>query len=393
MAWRARWWLLIPIGVLALILLAAAALLPFVDPNRFRPRLEAEITARTGWSVAVGELHWQLWPHVAVTAGPGSIGADGMSLLRWRNLALSAPWRPLLRGQIALDRVEITGLTAALAVDGDGRGNWQSLLDHLEAAQSGQAAGPQRPLQLAALTLDDADIDFTDARSKLHAHAAHTNLSLALRTDRSGVRLSDLTLDAQALGGPLPGAVPVAFSAPALTWAAPALTLPSWTLRVANAALEGTQTAPVQLTPLAAAGQLHARSSSLRELLTALGLPPPPSRDRTVLGATELTAQWSWHDGTLDLPALSVTADGTRLTGEAQWLTRPRPRLTVQAAGGTVDLDRYLTPADHKSPPLELPAVTLKSLPIAGTLSFASARLHGVTLQGVRLQLASEAAP
>jgi AsmA protein len=399
MPWRARWWWLIPVGVLALLLLAATALLLLVDPNRFRPRLQAEIAARTGWKVSVGELHWRLWPHVAVSIDAGSVDGESEAAppLRWRAIAVSAQWRALLHGELALDRIEIEGLALALAVDRDGRGNWQALLERLQTAQSrpaASAAGPEpgRPLQLAALVLRDADMQYTDARSDLHAHAAHANASLALTTDRGGVRLTDLKLDTQLSGGPLPGSVPVAFAAPTLTWAAPMLTLPTWTLHAANATLEGMQPEPARFTPLVASGRLHAHCTSLRELLTTLGMPPPPTRDRAVLGETEVAAEWSWQGGALNLPALTVTADGIRLTGQARWSSRPQPRLTLQATGGAVDLDRYLTPLDYKSPPLQLPAATLKSLPIAGTLSFESARLHGVILQGVRLQLA-EATP
>ena len=56
------------IGIIALLALAAGAWL-LIDPNRFRPQVEALIAEQAGLDLEVrGDLDWQLLPTPAVTA-------------------------------------------------------------------------------------------------------------------------------------------------------------------------------------------------------------------------------------------------------------------------------------------------------------------------------------
>ncbi|MBR5998785.1 MAG: AsmA family protein [Deltaproteobacteria bacterium] len=140
---KARKCLMIAFG---LILLAAAILLiapRLVNLERHRALIEHRITALTGYPVTIGGLKLALLPRLGVKITDLRIGSPqhfNDDLFTMRSLEMRIRLRPLLRGEIQVQRFIANAPRITLIRDSQGQGNWQR-----PAAANPDAQGKQLP--------------------------------------------------------------------------------------------------------------------------------------------------------------------------------------------------------------------------------------------------------
>ncbi len=106
---RKRIWIVA--GLLVGLLLIAVVALPFlVDLERHRPRIESALRDATGWEPRIGEMSLSILGGLAVDVRPASLRSpDGSSVVEIDALQVSAALFPLLRGQLAIEQIEVRG--------------------------------------------------------------------------------------------------------------------------------------------------------------------------------------------------------------------------------------------------------------------------------------------
>lgn len=135
-------WILRLLGLLGVVLLlggiVAVYLLATFDPNAYKHRIEAWVVEVSGREFTLaGPIELNLLPSLGLRledarlANADGFGAEPFAELRSIELAVAA--LPLLRGEIDVQRIDIDGGTLRLARDSDGRGNWEDLLQRLDA--------------------------------------------------------------------------------------------------------------------------------------------------------------------------------------------------------------------------------------------------------------------
>lgn len=335
--------------MLPLLLVAALVLVILtVDPSRYRPAIESQVQRQLGLKLQLqGNLHWKLWPLLAIESGAGTLQAP---LLSWQHLVFNADLLALLRRRWIMDSLQIEGLRLDLRRDASGRDNWDL------PASNGPAGTLQ--LQLKRLTLRDANLSYQDAGSGSQWHVGPLELELGARVDRQGqgTQLSVTDIKLKLAGGQLQGSVQGALAE-----------------EMAHSALQG---------------RIEFQTTGLREFLQALGIKPPATRDAATLGAAQFSMEWAMKDQQLDFKLLQLRLDATKLAGSAHVdLRGDAPQLQLDLQGDTVQLDRYRSPEGTSSEPFTLPVAALKSLPVTGVIQLDSAEAQGVTLKGVRLRL------
>src|SRR5262245_3405527 len=90
--------------VVALLVLVIAALPFFVDVNKYRPRIQAELQKRTGRSVSLGKMGLKVFP-LAFRVQDAVIGEDPnvrstQPFAQVEELFVSAELMPLLKGDV-----------------------------------------------------------------------------------------------------------------------------------------------------------------------------------------------------------------------------------------------------------------------------------------------------
>ncbi len=413
-------------GALALTFAGSAVLVALVDAGRFRPQIAAAVEAATGRPLRVdGAVRLDLLPFPAIAVeDAGLANPPGFAepyLIRWRELALGARLGPLLRGQLELTRIRLTGLELRLERRADGGVNWSGLGPVGDAGRD--VAIPLRSMDgleirdgrlLYVDALDATRIEFDAVRLDLPrwtpgeplaielgaifrpsaAPPLPLTVSSAVHPDVQTLRLSNtrLTLrwrtDAAATG------LAVELDAPRVevdlerrTVAGAPLELRLGSARDALAVRDWRVAAGEQ--GVSADARIALASTSLRRLLEESGLGAPLTSDPTALGPWSLAGTLRLEPGGLRLEPLELRLDATTLRGHGSRLADEL--FEVDLVGDRMDIGRYLEPVDAPTPPFEFPTAALRALPLRATLALESATLGEARLEGVTLRLTGDA--
>ncbi|MDO6673031.1 AsmA family protein [Cobetia amphilecti] len=153
--------LLAIVGVLALVVVAGVIYVTtFLDPNDLKPRLVKAVKDQAGLELALnGPLDWSFYPRLGVSVEDAEAWLpeqerDQSPFASFTRAEVGVSFTPLLSGEVEVEGVFLDGLKLALERDAQGRGNWESLLEHAAtAADSGAADEALPPAKSAGVAL------------------------------------------------------------------------------------------------------------------------------------------------------------------------------------------------------------------------------------------------
>lgn len=177
------------VGGLILLALAAVAIFAATfDPNRYRDDVERLVKEQTGRTLQLkGPLEMAFWPSLGAKVSGVSLSerAAEREFLSLASAHASVALLPLLRGEVVVDRVRVSGLKAQIVKDKEGRFNFHDLIEPKPGEKPAAKGQPQKPDKSGApVTFDIAGINIENA-------------SVAYRDLASGqeLTLSDLNLE------------------------------------------------------------------------------------------------------------------------------------------------------------------------------------------------------
>ena len=385
------------IGIVALFVLAAIAISLFFDPNDYRDRIAAEVRRETGRELLIeGDLGLSIFPRFGIDVGKTALGnAPGFGeepFLSIDQARLSVEVMPLIRGQgLRVGAVVLDSFQLNLAVDADGRNNWQDMVEHAEAEPVPEPepdqveaidAGQEVELSIASIEIANAAVRYEDAR----AGESYSLTDFNLETGRIGgdpieIRSSfNFELQPSNLAGdfsietvlvPVDGGV---------------------MLRDAEISTVGLDAA---ISGLDAGNNFHVRvdAFSLKALLTRLNIEPPVTADPDALGKIIFEGDLRFDDDAIALTGVELVVDDTTFTGGLSVGSGAAGTIGIDLAADEIDLDRYMAPATDagsagaESVPVEIPVELIRALNVRGSLTVASADLSGMRFENVELGL------
>ncbi|MGH8565690.1 MAG: AsmA family protein [Gammaproteobacteria bacterium] len=184
-------------GIIVAAVVAAAIIVPMVfDPNDYKDEIKSLVEKKTGrsWDLS-GDIGLSIFPWLGFDLGPLTLGnAPGFApdaFLKAEQTRVHVALLPLLRKEVQLDTVTMSGLVVNLTRDPGGKTNWDDLLAKAGGAKESKEAQPpagikeaQPPAGLPAFALGgidlrDAEVTWDD-RQKKERYAIH---GLHLKTD------------------------------------------------------------------------------------------------------------------------------------------------------------------------------------------------------------------
>jgi AsmA protein len=164
------------IGIAGLLFLVIAAAVVFAlsfDANRYKPQIERLVHEKTGRTLKLqGPLEAAIWPSLGAKVAGVTFSERGseQQFVALDNAHASLALLPLLRGQVVVDRIRISGLKAEIVKQKDGRFNFSDLL---EAQPGGKpAAKDEKPAEkggggpvafnVAGIDIDKSSIAYRD---------------------------------------------------------------------------------------------------------------------------------------------------------------------------------------------------------------------------------------
>lgn len=423
---------LIIIVVLAVLLLFAGFALPLLfDTEDLKRTVERRVAAATGRELVIaGEFGFSVFPWLAVEAADARLAnAQGFGeepFARVERARVSVALLPLLRKRLVADTVILEGLELNLAVDRDGRSNWEGLLDAGDEAPDDETDPVFASPEVAGIELRDALVSLRDRQSGADLLFSGVNLATgALGREgpvplRGSMRIEDRA-GGQALGLELAGdlapaengwvlrelelelapddwAGPLTLSAPRLTVhpGDQRLGMERFTAGIGDAVATGRLQVRDYLDAPAWSGGVEFEEFEPEALLRALGMEPPATTDGAVLDRARLALDFAGSPAGITVEALELELDDSRVTGTLSIPDPDRTSLRFDLDIDAIDLDRYLPPGTGGGGPAPAAGEQPPGMELQGELGVGRLRLAGldlqnvsttVTLQGGRLRL------
>ena len=174
------------VGGLILLALAAVAIFAATfDPNRYRDDVERLVKERTGRTLQLkGPIEMAFWPSLGARVSGVSLSerAADREFLSLASAHASVALMPLLRGEVTVDRVRVSGLKAQIVKDKEGRFNFQDLIEPkpgekpaAKPAEKKSAGGPVQ-FDIAGIRIEGAALAYRDLASGQDVSLSDFNL-------------------------------------------------------------------------------------------------------------------------------------------------------------------------------------------------------------------------
>ena len=160
--------------ILALVLLVvvAAAIFAFTfDPNRYKDDIQRLVKERTGRNLELkGPLELAFYPSLGAKVSGVALSerATSQQFLSLDSAHASVALLPLVRGEMIVDRVRLSGLKAQVVKNKDGSFNFQDLIEQpgdkpaAKAPPKGGEGGAAVKFDIAGVTLENAAVTYRD---------------------------------------------------------------------------------------------------------------------------------------------------------------------------------------------------------------------------------------
>ena len=347
-------------GIVVLVAAAAAIFAATFDPNAYKGEVEKRVKAATGRTLKFhGDIELAFWPAIGAKVGKVTLSrrASEHDFASVEGAQVAVALLPLLRGEVLVDEVSVTGLKASVIRAKGGRFDFEDLL--------GAAGGAAKPARSGATP---GKVKFDVAGFRLQ------DASFAYVDEGSGQRLEldDVLLRTGRIAEDVPGKLSLAAR---IRGKQPMVDL--------NVRLDGTYRLGLARQEYALTGMTLEVAGAAAEL-TRIAL--------TVTG--DASAQLAKEALSADLVA---KFDDTTLKAKLGMADFSAPRYRVQADVDRIDLDRYLVaqkdakPAPSAGPkvavdvPVDLSA--LEGLRADGKLAIGWMQLMGLKLSDLKAEL------
>jgi AsmA protein len=362
--------LLIGLGILIVVVIAAALAAPFLIPtDTYKTKLIALVKDSTGRELKIaGPVNLSILPQLAIEAEGVSFanapGAQDPAMLQLKKLEVRLRVLPLLHGEVELGRFVLDEPQISLEIDKSGKGNWvfRSAAPAAAAAPSPAASGGGANAgALSELRLDDVQLN---------------NGKITYRDDRTGqteeVSAIDMKLSLPGLDSPFAGegaatwhdqklALSIGIAKPRLLLAGKES---GFQIRLSGAPLVvGFAGSMTGVPPAKLDGTIDLTIPSIRGLAQWAGAPLPPGnglQNLAIKGRIAMAGpKISFTDAAVTLDA--VTGNGSIAVD----LSGARPALKGSLALDKLDVNPYLPPETAAGKPAPAPAAGQPPAPAA----------------------------
>jgi AsmA protein len=371
-----------------LALLGVLVVVWLVDPNVFKPRIEAAVRDATGRDFTLtGEIELGFFPWLALRTGDGRFGnAPGFGpepMVAWKSAQLGAKLFPLLRGELVAGRVRLEGADVRLVRRADGVANWEGI-------GGNQPADPHaKPMSLRidGVAIEDSRISFRDETVPRRIEV--TGFKLATDEIAAGEPLTDSEIAGVLhMDGFAPAGVPFRVTVPKVALPADYSSVEAKHFELvfgsfeAQGSVSGTLGEQPRIT-----GTLETNEFDPRALAMSAGIQSPKTTDPKALGKVRFKGGWAFDRGAIAIEPLTLTLDDTHFTGDFRRGAEVDPVGVFSLRGDTLNLSRYLPPPDPDSEPFVLPTAELRALKFRGVVELEQATYDDIVMKGVTLRL------
>lgn len=162
--------LYVVLGLVLLVAVAAAIFALTFDPNRYKNDIQRLVKERTGRTLDLkGPLELAFYPSLGAKVSGVALSerAASQQFLSLDSAHASVALLPLVRGEMIVDRVRLSGLKAQVVKNKDGSFNFQDLIEQpgekpAKAPPKGEEKGQVVKFDIAGVTIENAAVTYRD---------------------------------------------------------------------------------------------------------------------------------------------------------------------------------------------------------------------------------------
>ncbi len=397
----------------ALMVVAVITVMVLFDVNDYRDEIELAVEKNTGREFVIdGEIGMAVFPWLAIEI-PGARLGNGAGFgdepfVSFKEASLSVRLMPLLmRREVQITTAELVGFRLNLAINSDGRSNWQDFIDASEAMDAIEVedlsdAGAEvsyRELNIAGIEILDSAISYVDAQAGSNIQLSDLNIVMGgIFGGDDTIHLDGFSIDALLEGvAQTPTTFGLETASVDLNTESKSVVLATVELAVLGLDISA------EVEPFSYAGDItpvaviQVDAFSLRNLMQRLDIEAPETTDPTALGKVSINATAKVSSTAIALTGLTMVLDDTTFNGELSIPQGSEDVYRIDLSADSIDLDRYMAPvtegaasSDSAEVPVEIPTEMIRLINARGNLALESAHLSGMRFEDVVLGLATD---
>jgi AsmA protein len=419
------------VGIVVVLLILAAVALPMVyDREDLEKAIAARVNKQTGRDLAInGALDFSVFPWLAVEVGDLKLSnADGFGEHDFAHIGrarVGVALMPLFQKKIVVDEITLHDLNLSLAVNAQGRNNWEDLAAGPEdetTSPADEEASLFSSQRIAGLNVRNAMIEFEDRQANTHFRLSDFSMSTgalgegtplplelsALLEDLAGgsahrlkmAAIASIDLDTErydfsdfelSLSEASEQGPSISVKAPLLSTdlSAQTLEMGSFVVETAGLQAQGDLTASNILDGPSFRGRVSLPEFSPLVVMQALQMDAPSTSDPEVLQSAQMSASFQGDERQLDLKNITFRLDQSQFDGELSVRNFDQPAVDFDFQVDTIDIDRYLEPVQDQaeSADVAMPKEELQGQDIRGRLAIGQLHMAGLDFNDARLGL------
>jgi AsmA protein len=425
-------------GFAALFILASVALFLFFDPNDFREDISKSVKNQTGRDLTIdGDISLEIFPWLAVEVGKSSLGnAPGFGdepMASFESASFSVRLLPaILRQEVEVGSASIDSLRLNLEVDNHGSSNWADLIPDDSGSETESSKDTGSGFNANSIDVTDAMIRYANEEAGESIVIDGMNFNVGrLHGDGSAVPFkASLSFDVQpsAMSGSIEIETVVAFDSTSGTLLFDGLSVEGLVEGIASIPTtialqtEGIEVSTnesvvsmqaLDLTMLdmrivadvqpfsyaetfAPKALIAVDAFSPRTLMQLFDVQPPTTADPSALSLVIIDATAEMTATAIELTDVAIKMDDTSFTGALSIPSSATGSYRFDLVGDSVDLARYMGPADDSATPsgdevvpIEIPVDLIRPLNARGKFRLQRASLGNIIFENIDVGLNS----
>ena len=437
--------------IVLLVVVAVIALPLLVNPNDFKPEIQAAVKDNLGRELAIeGDMQLSVFPWIGISTGKLTLSnAEGFSEKVFAEISesdIKVKLIPLLSKELEVSRVVLKGLVLNLAKNKQGVSNWDDLskTETVPATTPSQSAeseatdvSPLAALAIGGVSIEQAKISWDDQQQGKYVEVNDFNFStgklvfdkpieidlsltivnkepeltesvifstdLIINEQFNTFNLKGLKLESTTKGKAIPGE-----EVKASLVAEVAVDLVQQTLVVAGLKLSSGEmelSADINGKNIKDkpefTGPIKIESFNLARFMQQMSMPLPKMQSADALSQLSASFMLNATADSADIQDLIIKLDDTRINGFSRINNFAKPEITFDIKVDVIDVDRYLapkketeskkivvTPASAAVAGAALfPVETLRNLNANGQVTIGKLKINQLSMQGMSLKL------
>ena len=391
-------------SVFLLFIIAAIALPFFIDPNDFKPEIEAAVKKSTGRDLKIdGALELSVFPWIGISTGKLVLSnAKGFSDKPFAEITesnLKVKLIPLLSKEIKVSQIVLKGLLLNLSKNKQGTNNWDDLSrsDNTSKKTKQQtsknttkdsessAAIPLAALAIGGISIEQAKIVWDDQQQGKHTEINNFNFTtdkvvfdepigidlsftvvnkepeltesinfsadLIVNKSLDVFNLNQINLKSVTTGKEIPGEELIAnlLADVSVDLSQQTLAIPELTFNTGNLSLIANVSGKQIIDKPSFTGSINIAEFNLATFLQNMAITLPKMQDTSAMSKASMQLAFKSGEDAININELLLKLDDTSVNGSANIKNFAHPAYNFALKVDSINIDRYLPVEDAKS--------------------------------------------